>query len=113
MIQGLLIVCASGNKGEEDVYYPASSNYTIAVGATTIDKEIAQFSNYGNALDFIAPGKGLILPYYTGDNLYNEDIVNVTIKNSGTSFASPFVTSAIAMIKQKIKITHLSKLRTY
>ena len=100
---GVMIVCASGNKGEENIYYPANSNYTIAVGATTIDKEIAQFSNYGNTLDFTAPGKGLTLPYYTGDNLYNEDIVNVNIKNSGTSFASPFVTSAIAMIKTENK----------
>ena len=100
---GVMIVCASGNKGEDNVYYPACSNYTIAVGATTIDKEIAQFSNYGNTLDFTAPGKGLILPYYTGDNLYNEDIVNINIKNSGTSFASPFITSAIAMIKTENK----------
>ena len=100
---GIPIICATGNTGEEDVYYPACSNYTISVGATTIDKEIASFSNYGNTLDFTAPGKGLILPYYTGDNTYNSDIVNANVKNSGTSFASPFVTSAIAMIKSENK----------
>ena len=98
---GVMIVCASGNKGEENVYYPASSNYTIAVGATTTDKEIALFSNYGNTLDFTAPGKGLVLPYYTGDNIYNSDVINANISNSGTSFASPFVVSAIAMIKSE------------
>ena len=100
---GTMIVCASGNKGEENVYYPACSNYTIAVGAVDSNKQISSFSNFGDTLDFTAPGKGLTLPYYTGDNLYNEDIVNVNIKNSGTSFASPFVTSAIAMIKTENK----------
>lgn len=98
---GTMIVCASGNKGEENVYYPASSNYTIAVGAVDSNKQISSFSNYGNTLDFTAPGRGLILPYYTGDNIYNSDIVNVNISNSGTSFASPFITSAIAMIKSE------------
>ena len=100
---GVMIVCASGNDGEENVYYPASSKYTIAVGATTIHKEIASFSNYGDNIDFVAPGKTLILPYYTGDSMYNVDLDNFTKKNSGTSFASPFVSSAIAMIKSENK----------
>ena len=99
------MVCASGNKGEEKVYYPACSNYTIAVGAVDSNKQIASFSNYGNTLDFTAPGRGLILPYYTGDSTYNSDIVNANISNSGTSFASPFITSAIAMVyKERISI---------
>lgn len=98
---GTMIVCASGNKGEENVYYPASSNYTIAVGAVDSDKQIASFSNFGNTVDFTAPGKYLILPYYTSDNLYNSEVPNS--RSSGTSFASPFVTSAIAMIKTENK----------
>ena len=100
---GVMIVCASGNDGEENVYYPASSEYTIAVGATTINKEIASFSNYGDNIDFVAPGKTLTLPYYTGDSMYNVDLDNFTKKNSGTSFAAPFVSSAIAMIKSENK----------
>ena len=100
---GVMIVCASGNDGEESVYYPASSAYTIAVGAATIHKEIASFSNYGNSIDFVAPGKSLTLPYYTGDTIYNVDLDNYNKKNSGTSFASPFISSAIAMIKSENK----------
>lgn len=98
---GVMIVCASGNKGEENVYYPASSNYTIAVGAVDSDKQIASFSNFGNTLDFTAPGKYLTLPYYTSDNLYNSEVPNS--RSSGTSFASPFISSAIAMIKTENK----------
>ena len=100
---GVMIVCASGNDGEESVYYPASSDYTIAVGAATIHKEIASFSNYGNSIDFVAPGKSLTLPYHTGDTIYNVDLDNYNKKNSGTSFASPFISSAIAMIKSENK----------
>lgn len=100
---GAIIVCASGNDGEENVYYPASSDYTIAVGAATIHKEIASFSNYGNSIDFVAPGKSLTLPYHTGDTIYNVDLDNYNKKNSGTSFASPFISSAIAMIKSENK----------
>lgn len=98
---GIPVVCASGNKGEEDIYYPASSKYTIAVGATTINKEIASFSNYGNSLDFVAPGEALILPYPTTDTYYTEEGSVHKVNNKGTSFAAPFVTSAIAMIKSE------------
>lgn len=103
---GTVIVCAAGNSGEEDVYYPASSNYTIAVSAITSEKNIASFSNYGSTIDFSAPGQGLILPYYTGDNLYNSSFDPTSeaySQNSGTSFAAPFVTSAFAMVLSENK----------
>ena len=60
---GKVIVCASGNDGKESVYYPASSQYTIAVSAIDNQKNISSFSNYGSTVDFAAPGQGLILPY--------------------------------------------------
>ena len=106
---GVMIVCASGNEGKENVYYPASSAYTISVGAVKRDKEIANFSNYGNTIDFTAPGVGLWLPYYTSDTIYNNDLANVN--NSGTSFASPFITSAIAMIKSENKNYSISQIK--
>ena len=101
---GKTVVCAAGNDGEENVLYPASSEYTIAVSALDIDDNIASFSNYGDEVDFAAPGKGLILPYYTGDNLYNSDFSPSSEEynsNSGTSFATPFVSSAIALIESE------------
>ena len=99
---GKIVVCASGNDGEENVYYPASSQYTFAVSALNTENSIATFSNYGSTIDFAAPGQGLILPYYTGDNLYNASFSETSDeykKNSGTSFAAPFVTAAASLIK--------------
>ena len=103
---GKVIVCASGNDGKESVYYPASSQYTIAVSAIDNQKNISSFSNYGSTVDFAAPGQGLILPYYTGDNLYNSSFGSSSAeyqKNSGTSFASPFVVADFAMLKSENK----------
>ena len=99
---GKAVICASGNDGEENVLYPASSEYTIAVSAIDINDNISSFSNYGDTVDFAAPGEGLILPYYTGDNLYNADFEPSSEEyqmNSGTSFAAPFVSAAVALIK--------------
>ena len=101
---GKVIVCAAGNDGKESVYYPASSQYTIAVSAIDSSNQIASFSNYGSTIDFAAPGKGLILPHYTGDNLYNtsfDESSEEYRKNSGTSFASPFIAADFAMIKSE------------
>lgn len=99
-----VIVCATGNEGIERVYYPAISNYTLAVTATNFNNEIAFFSNYGDSVDFAAPGVGLVLPYYTGDDKYNSSFPEGSIeynRNSGTSFAAPFITSAVALIKSE------------
>ncbi len=99
-----LITCASGNDGTENVYYPASSEYTIAVSATDVSNNIASFSNYGDTIDFAAPGVALVLPFYTGDNLYNSNFPTTSYeyqRNSGTSFASPFIAAAVALVKSE------------
>lgn len=99
-----VITCASGNDGAENVYYPASSEYTIAVSATDVSNNIASFSNYGDTIDFAAPGVALVLPYYTGDNLYNSSFPSTSYeyqRNSGTSFASPFIAAAVALVKSE------------
>ena len=100
---GISVVCATGNDGIENVYYPASSNYTFAVGSVLNSTTYAPFSNYGNSVDFVAPGYNLTLPYYKGDTLYNKDITSEETSNSGTSFSSPYITSAISMIKTENK----------
>ena len=101
---GKVIVCAAGNDGKESVCYPASSQYTIAVSAIDYNSQITSFSNYGSTIDFSAPGQGLVLPYYTGDNLYNTNLDESSAeyaKNSGTSFASPYIAADFAMIKSE------------
>ena len=90
---GTIIVAATGNAyadGSDFVSYPASSDYTIAVGAVNSTNTITSFSQRGSEVDFTAPGESILLPYAAVDN-------GVAL-SSGTSFATPYISAAIANI---------------
>ncbi len=54
--RGMVVVAASGNEGVEQVAYPARGPAVISVGATTLDRCLAWYSNDGPGLDLVAPG---------------------------------------------------------
>ena len=89
-------ICASaGNNSAEIKYrYPAAIEGVITVSSVESDMQtFAEFSNYGNAVDFCAPGRSIISarPYKSGEEKYT--------KNSGTSFSAPYVAAVCADIK--------------
>jgi serine protease len=53
--KGVTIVAAAGNDGRGSVSWPAAYPQVIAVGATTRERTRASYSNYGSALDLVAP----------------------------------------------------------
>jgi len=57
--QGITVVAAAGNDGSDKVSFPASYASVIAVGAVDGRKQRAPYSNYGSALDVVAPGGDL------------------------------------------------------
>ncbi|MFA9375867.1 MAG: S8 family serine peptidase [Lachnotalea sp.] len=62
---GILFVCAAGNQGTDtkvSPFYPACYNLknVISVGAIDNQGNIAEFSNYGNGVDALAPGFNII-----------------------------------------------------
>ena len=90
-----LVICASGNEGadldEEGVYqFPSELTNVVSVGAFDEDEDICAFSNYGSAVDYAAPGDYLRAAD-SSDGSYTY--------MSGTSFASPFIAAAAAIIK--------------
>ncbi|MCR8850570.1 peptidase S8 [Rossellomorea sp. SC111] len=86
--KGVAIVAASGNDGMEELSYPASSKYAIAVGSTNRLDIVSDFSNYGKGLDLVAPGSDI--PALLPDG-------NVTYM-SGTSMATPHVSAVAGLL---------------
>jgi hypothetical protein len=85
---------AAGN-GNTGVYYPASIPVVNAVGAMNSKGVRASFSNYGSALDFMAPGDSIWVTDRTGSNGYSSGDYYLY---SGTSFASPYAAGVAALI---------------
>lgn len=91
--QGIVIVCSSGNAGDDVAnYYLASMENVITVGAIDYNGNIACFSNFGEEVDFVAPGYNVEVYGNKSISSGKPDYV------SGTSFSAPFVASAAAMI---------------
>ncbi len=54
--KGVIIVASAGNDGRSSVSFPAAYPKVISVGAVSRDGTRASYSNYGSALDLVAPG---------------------------------------------------------
>lgn len=87
--KGVTIVAASGNDGQENLYYPGALPYVITVGAMDELGDIAPFSTYGKQVSFVAPGTNIYSTYLENDYAFS----------TGTSHASPFVAGAVALLK--------------
>jgi len=53
---GITVVAAAGNDGQGSVSFPASLDNVISVGAVDQRRQKAPYSNFGSALDVVAPG---------------------------------------------------------
>ncbi len=77
---GIQVIVSAGNDGENvKNLFPANVESAFVIGAANRDYTIAEFSNYGETVDFCAYGK------FNGER--------------GTSFAAAYVTSIVAEMK--------------
>jgi serine protease len=113
---GAVVVAASGNEGSQDIAYPARTPTVISVGATTLDRCLADYSNGGRRLDLVAPGGGNDATLTNDPNCHPDrqnlpDISQMTFGNPftprrfsypggwyGTSMAAPHVAAAAALV---------------
>jgi subtilisin family serine protease len=87
---GVVLVGAAGNDGTNTPYYPAASDFVIAVGATETNDSKASYSNYGNWVDVMAPGSGIYSTLPDGGNSYG--------LRTGTSMACPLVAGLAGLV---------------
>lgn len=80
-------VAAAGNDGAAQLRYPAAYPEVLAVGAVDARLRRSRWSNYGRLLDLVAPG----------EDLWTVDERGAGYFASGTSFAAPLVSAALAL----------------
>lgn len=82
LAQGIVVVAAAGNSGDQQMNYPAANPGVISVGAITYNDVMASFSNHGTWVDVIAPGDSIWSCVATSSDYGYQ---------SGTSMACPMV----------------------
>ncbi|MDZ7842869.1 MAG: S8 family serine peptidase [Gammaproteobacteria bacterium] len=86
----VVIVAAAGN-GDRNPVFPAAYPGVVAVTAVDAHRRIYAQANRGDYIDFAAPGVDLFLAAPGNRSKYY----------TGTSFAAPFVTAALAVTKSR------------
>ena len=83
---GITVICSAGNSKLDTVHYtPAKMSEPIVVGAIDKAGNKAYFSNFGESVDFVAPGADL-------ESAFSDDLIN------GTSFSAPYVAAEAAIL---------------
>lgn len=87
--KGTIVVAASGNNNDEAInYFPGASPGLINVGSVNKKNQRSKFSNWGTALDILAPGENI-------DFVYKR--LNKT--GSGTSISAALVAGTVSLMK--------------
>lgn len=85
---GAVIICAAGNNGSLQAFYPAAHERVLSVASTTNNDTQSGFSNYHPSVDVSAPGSSIYATVLDGKYNYL----------SGTSMASPVAAGVAAMV---------------
>ena len=87
--KGVILVASAGNDGANTLVYPAAYDSVIGVASTANNDTRSSFSNYGsNLVSLAAPGEAIVTTYPW----------NTFAAAWGTSFSTPFVSGAAALL---------------
>jgi thermitase len=106
----VLVVAAAGNDGNTTPLYPAAFKRVVAVGALTADGKPSVFSSRGWWVDASTLGEGIVSTFVDGteEPLVKRDPTVWKGRRpnalwSGTSFAAPQVTGAVAVELSRLR----------
>ena len=92
---GIVLVAAAGNKGGDvSDYFPANCQGVIAVGASTRQGTLADYSNSGVGLAVLAAGGDVFDPIVT---VFVDKTTLLPSLSTGTSFSAAFTSSLVAL----------------
>ena len=112
---GSVVVFSVGNNGfitsnDRTVRFPASNSNVLAVGASTVNDVRANYSNFGSALDVVAPGDDIYTTDISGASGYTGTDYNSSF--SGTSAACPNAAGVAALVLSVNPCLTQSEVRT-
>lgn len=67
-LEGVLLVAASGNDGDDSDHYPANYDHVLSVAAVNEEREWADFSQFNDGVDLTAPGVDILSTFPSGSS---------------------------------------------
>ncbi len=100
--RGCVCVAAAGNESTNEPLYPSAYDNVISVAAGSYENNtLAEYSNYGDWVDVVAPGGDYTEYFYPGENgslgIMSTYPKNAYVVMSGTSMACPVVSGTAAL----------------
>ena len=110
---GVILVVAAGNNGSHT--YLDERDDAIAVAATDQSDKVTLFSNRRSFVDLCAPGQSIATTtlHATGTDSIGLRQPTYSAAEAGTSFSSPMVAAAAALLQQYRRVQGLPKLTPY
>ena len=109
----IVVVASAGNTGTDTPTWPAACDSVVAVASTNASNLRSTWSNWGWYVDCCAPGEDVVSTL-ARNYLYDDysfayfqvyfgfDGMHAYMSNSGSSFAAPLVSGAVALLRSHV-----------